>query len=132
MMPVMMKGDPAAEISTVTEGPVRIRVRRVCVSVFVIDPGFDWVPARDSRRFLVWRSPRDPDRVLRHAFANFARFHQLLIAWRQGLENLRMFGDSGFSCRTARQNQRAGGKGQSQRPQKNLTLHVEKHTALPG
>jgi hypothetical protein len=48
------------------------------------------------------------------------------------LENFRMIGDALLGSGAPGEKQRAGGKAKSQRPQKNLTLHVEKDTAAGG
>src|SRR5205085_258543 len=131
MIAMAMEDHGAAEIPTVTERSVGIRVGRVRVIVVVVDPGLDRFPARDPGGFLVRNSPRQPDRILRHALANLTGFDQSLVVRRKGLENLRMIGDPRFGRGATVENKCAGAKADSQRPKKNLTLHVEKHRTLP-
>src|SRR3977135_1052636 len=51
--PVMMEGNSSAEIAAVTERSVRIRIRRVRIRVFVVDPGLDLISPSNARGFLV-------------------------------------------------------------------------------
>src|SRR5205807_1271422 len=104
-MPVMvMKHDRAAEVPAIAVGTVRIRIRRVSVSVLIVDPRFHGTAPCAAGRLLIRRAPGQPDRVLRHAFANLSLLDQCLILRRESLENLRMIGDARLGGRTAREN----------------------------
>src|SRR5438270_5885188 len=79
-VPVMvMKYDRAAEVPAIAVRAVRIRIGRVGVGVLIVDPRFHGTPPCAAGRLLVRRAPRQPDRVLRHAFANLSLPDQLLV-----------------------------------------------------
>src|SRR6266404_4579909 len=122
MSAMAMEDYIAAVVAAVTEWPVRIGIRRVCVIILVVNPRLDRLPMGHAGGLLIRYSPRQPDCVLRHAFANLAGFYQLLVARRERLKNLRVAGDACFGRGAARKDNCAGRKNQGQRPQENLTL----------
>src|ERR1700736_709770 len=107
-MAAMMKtGDAHAEpksgIKSRAVAVVRIvggAVRRI--AILDVNPGLGGAAAHFAGRFLLRRTPRQPDRTRGHARANLSLAHQRLVPRRKAIENVRVLRNSileGFAAR---------------------------------
>src|SRR5205823_13094725 len=128
MMTVRSDDDTAAEARSpsVTVGisvTVTIGIGR---GVLDINPSLGHLTVHCPLRFLVGRTPGEPNRILRHARSDLALSDELLLARRQAGIEVAMLVYARFGGRTSDKENRAGGNHGRQCPAEKSTLNHKK------